>query len=225
MIDPDGAALSDDQHVPVDDLRKAAWYSFTGGAAGWGGFSWDWDTAARTSTVLTYYKNLQDFIDNTGVQFWRMTPQHSSISNSTYNSLLANPGVEYVVYVLSDASVTITLASGYYSVRYFNPITGAFTGGAGVSGGARTFNRPSGASDWVVYLSAIISGQLNITTTTLPNRTVGTTYSQTLVAAGGVSPYTWDNRHHSRGLSISRVPGSFMEYRPPTSRWTISLSA
>src|SRR5690606_32246210 len=36
--DPDGPALSTGS---PDDLRRAAWYAFTGGAAGWGGFTTD----------------------------------------------------------------------------------------------------------------------------------------------------------------------------------------
>lgn len=32
---------------------------------------------------------------------------------------------------------------------------------------------------------------LSVTTTTLPNGTVGTAYSQTLSATGGSAPYTW----------------------------------
>lgn len=39
--------------------------------------------------------------------------------------------------------------------------------------------------------SITIGGGLTITTTTLPNATVGIAYSQTLAAAGGAPPYTW----------------------------------
>ena len=49
---------------------------------------------------------------------------------------------------------------------------------------------------------------LAITSTTLPDGTVGTSYSQTLSATGGVSPYTWDNTTAlPAGLSISPNTG------------------
>ena len=44
---------------------------------------------------------------------------------------------------------------------------------------------------------------LTITTTTLPNGTVGTVYSTTLNATGGVPPYTWDTTGLPAGLSLS----------------------
>jgi len=40
-------------------------------------------------------------------------------------------------------------------------------------------------------LSIAISSGLTILTTSLPNGTVGTAYSQTMTAAGGTTPYTW----------------------------------
>jgi putative Ig domain-containing protein/parallel beta helix pectate lyase-like protein len=42
-----------------------------------------------------------------------------------------------------------------------------------------------------------------ISTTTLPSGTVGSTYSSTLAATGGVSPYTWSASGLPAGLSIS----------------------
>jgi len=37
----------------------------------------------------------------------------------------------------------------------------------------------------------VVSGPVTITTTSLPDATIGTAYSQTLAAAGGTTPYTW----------------------------------
>jgi hypothetical protein len=157
MEDADGSAL---KAATPDKLRQAAWYSFAGGAAGFGGFTDDMEggIAGARTTVLTQYQYLQDFISASGISFWTMTPKQSLVSNSTYNSLLANSGVEYMAYVLSDSSVTITLASGYYNVRYYNPATGVFTEGGGTDGGSWSCKRPSGASDWVVYLKSTTSG-------------------------------------------------------------------
>jgi hypothetical protein len=151
MEDPDGPALMSGS---ASDLRKAAWYSLTGGASGWGGFSTDlWDTGSVNTTKLTYYKYLMDFLNNNSIRFYEMVPSQSLISNNTSNSLIANTGKGYLGYVLSDATVDITLASGTYGVKYINTATGVSTNGTDTTGPAtRTFNKPSGASDWAVYV-------------------------------------------------------------------------
>jgi hypothetical protein len=71
--DPDGPLLSD-AHVSPDDLRRAAWYSFAGGAAGWGGFTVDYWSVGHgfNSTTASYYRNSQSFIQDSGIQFWKM---------------------------------------------------------------------------------------------------------------------------------------------------------
>jgi hypothetical protein len=62
-------------------------------------------------------------------------------------------------------------------------ITGVIVPG---SGGTMT----SWASGVVTYYAAAGS-PVSVTTTSLPNGTLGTAYSRTLAAAGGTSPYTW----------------------------------
>jgi len=155
MIDPDGSDMMDCSEA---DCRKAAWYSLTGGAWGWGGFSTDWFPPPKPNapnfTKLSYYGYLLGFLDNNAVRFWEMTPHQSLISTNTTNSLLANVGAQYLAYVLSGATVNITLDTGTYSVKYFNPVTGVTTSGTNTIGPAtRTFSRPTGASDWVVFVS------------------------------------------------------------------------
>ena len=61
-------------------------------------------------------------------------------------------------------------------------------------------------------LSIIVSAaptQVTITTTSLPNGTVGAAYSQTLAATGGVTPYTWSILSGSlpAGLSLNSSTG------------------
>jgi hypothetical protein len=194
MLDPDGSIL---QHGSADDLRKAAWYSLTGGAFGWGGFSSDWWSFGGYGGGLqmakaTYYGYIPQFLANNAVQFWDMSPQHSLISTNTTNSLLAKIGSQYLGYVLSGASVNITLGAGSYSVKYFDPVTGVTTTGTVTTGPAtRTFNRPAGAADWVVFVYSA-TAPVYVTTTSLPSGTKGTAYFQTLTATGGIpSPYTW----------------------------------
>ena len=153
--DPDGPLLSD-ANVSSDDLRRATWYSFAGGAAGWGGFTvdyWSFGHGFNTTTAC-YYRNMQSFIQDSGVQFWNMVPSHNLVGNNTINSCLSRSG-EYVVYVLRDASVTLdlTAASGSLPYRLYDPRSGAWSSAQNVSGGGvRMFNKPSGADDWVIYV-------------------------------------------------------------------------
>jgi hypothetical protein len=154
--DPDGPLLSD-ASVSSDDLRRAAWYSFVGGAAGWGGFTVDYWSFGRgfNNSTACYYRSLQSFIQDSGVQFWNMIPSQSLVSNNGVNSCLARTG-EAVVYILSDASVTVDLTSmsGSLPYRLYNPRLNTWTAPQNVTGGAvRTFTKPAGADDWVVYLA------------------------------------------------------------------------
>lgn len=153
--DPDGPLLSD-ASVSPDDLRRAAWYSFVGGAAGWGGFTSDYWSFGHgfNNVTITYYKNLQSFIQDSGVQFWNMVPSHNLVSNNGTNSCLARSG-EYVVYVLKDARVDVDLSavSGSLPYRLYDPRSNTWTERQKVSGGAwRTFHKPVGADDWIIYV-------------------------------------------------------------------------
>ena len=153
--DPDGPSLISGSS---DDLRSAAWYSFTGGAGGWGGFTSDfWSKGSGFDTTkATYYKNLMDFIYVSGIQFWKMTPQHNLVSNSGTNSCLASRGSQYVAYILSDDSATLDLSdvSGNIGYQLYDPRTGTYSGIQSVAGGSKsTFTKPAGASDWVICVS------------------------------------------------------------------------
>jgi hypothetical protein len=154
-IDPDGPGLSD-ANVSSDELRRASWYCFAGGAAGWGGFTVDYWAFGHgfNSTTVCYYRNLQSFINDSGIQFWNMIPNQSLVGNSGENSCLARIG-EVVVYVLNDASVTVdlTAVAGTIPYRLYDPRAGAWsTAQTANGGGVRTFNKPAGADDWVIYI-------------------------------------------------------------------------
>ena len=58
-------------------------------------------------------------------------------------------------------------------------------------------------------LSITISGPLTISTVSLPTGTIGTTYSQTVTATGGKTPYTWSIKAGSlpAGLSLAGSTG------------------
>ncbi len=164
-VDPDGPAL---KHAHADERRRAAWYSFAGGAAGWGGFSTEmldgsYDSSPPKTTffsaeVATGYQHLLNFIASSKVRFWEMTPHHELVSNNQTHSCLANPGVEYVVYVAAGSAVEVDLSalSGVAEARRYNALTGQWTPPDRMTGGTkRSFSRLEGAKDWVVHIVAV----------------------------------------------------------------------
>ena len=68
--------------------------------------------------------------------------------------------------------------------------------------GTTTVNLPASGS----LASPVVSG-LTITTPTLPDGIFGASYSQTLVATGGVSPYSWSSTTLPAGLSLGAGTG------------------
>jgi len=79
---------------------------------------------------------------------------HNELASSQY--CLANPGVEYLVYLPDGGEVTVdlTAATGALAVEWFNPRTGDGTdGGSVMSGEKRAFQAPF-EGDAVLYLRA-----------------------------------------------------------------------
>ena len=71
-----------------------------------------------------------------------------------------------------------------------------------------TVKDSNGVASQPASLSIAIVGSLTITTTTLPNGTVGSPYSQTLAAAGGTQPYTWTlSGSLPAGLTLNSASG------------------
>ncbi|MDO8684417.1 MAG: putative collagen-binding domain-containing protein [Armatimonadota bacterium] len=149
--DPDGSDLMDGG---PDALRRAIWYSLTGGAAGWGGFGASYSRRNTNSETPKYYKLFAEFMEQAKPKFWEMVPYHELVSNSAVNSCLAKIGSEYVVYVLNDDSVTLDLnkLTGQAKCKLYDPRTGAWSGEQMVSPGSHTFAKPSGAEDWVIHV-------------------------------------------------------------------------
>jgi hypothetical protein len=160
--DPDGPGLC---YASPDDLRRAAWYSFVGGAPCWGGFTtdfWTWPIdppPGFNAATGTYYRNLELFLQTTGVPFTTMLPMTNLVSNGgTTNGCLADAGTwtEYLAYVLNDATATVDLSAmaGTASYWLYDPKAGSYSTPQTVAGGAvRSFNKPAGADDWVIYIS------------------------------------------------------------------------
>ena len=153
--DPDGPKLC---HASSYELRIAAWNSFTGGAAGFGGFTTDFWTVRRgfQRDTARYYGYLQRFIQDTQHTFAWMIPHHEIISNPMVNSCLARRAEAYIAYIPKDAQAVLNLHGimGKFDYRFFNPQTGGWTPFRSIVGGKTvTFQRPSDCEDWTIYLS------------------------------------------------------------------------
>ncbi len=123
-------------------LRGNLWAAFCGGAAGSG-----------TGSDLA---RLRVFLDDTGVPFWRMSPDNTIASRGF---VLAEQGNAYVVYVQDGSPFTVQLEEGLYAASWFDPRGNAGEPGllpAGtVTGGVQSFTPPE-SSDWVLYVVSTV---------------------------------------------------------------------
>lgn len=72
--------------------------------------------------------------------------------------------------------------------------------------------------------SPVIPIQLTVTTTSLPNGTVGTAYSSAVTATGGTTPYTYGASNLPSGLSINSSTGAITGTPAPNSAGTVTVA-
>jgi hypothetical protein len=94
------------------------------------------------------------------------------------------------------APYTWSIASGLPAGLTLNASTGAITGTPTAAATSNftvkvTDSANTTATKALGIVIAATASPLSITTASLPNGTIGTAYSQTLAATGGVAPYTW----------------------------------
>lgn len=94
----------------------------------------------------------------------------------------ASPAVVWTVYS-GTLPPGLTLTGSGYSVTISGTLTTA---------GNYTFSIKASAGPFTFVTIPVLVSVLSITTTTLPNYTVGTPYSYQLVAAGGSGVYNWE---------------------------------
>ena len=148
-----------------DDLRKQAlWGNLMaggGGAEWYFGYSFAHDDLnaedfrsranlwAQTRHALSFFTQQ--------LPFWTMSPQPAALSSAT-GYVLADPGQVYAVYLKSGGQVSLTLPSGNYTVRWYNPRSGGALQTGTIStvsgGGARSIGLPpsSTSSDWAAVI-------------------------------------------------------------------------
>jgi hypothetical protein len=90
------------------------------------------------------------------------------------------------------------------------------------------FSLFDGRATWDYSGKTAVPTPLAVTTTTLPNGTVGTAYSQTLVATGGTAPYVWNISSGSlpAGLALNTSTGviSGTPTTPGSSGFTVQVA-
>lgn len=108
-----------------------------------------------------------------------------------------------------------------------NASTGAITGTPTTPGSAAFTAQATDSTQafgQARYAVTIANGPLTVTTTSLPDGTVGTAYSQTLGAAGGTAPYTWTiTGSLPAGLSLNASTGAITG--TPSAAGTSSFTA
>ena len=73
-----------------------------------------------------------------------------------------------------------------------------------------------------VVMNLTVNGPVSVATASIPNGSVGASYSATLSAVGGTSPYTWSATGLPAGLSLNSATGAI--FGIPTSGGTTSIT-
>jgi hypothetical protein len=79
-----------------------------------------------------------------------------------------------------------------------------------------TIANNNGILNFTVQTNINVGGTLTVTTTSLPNGTVGAAYSQELTADGGQSPYSWSQLSGSLPSGLSMDSNGFISGTPAT---------
>ena len=151
----------DGRTPPLDVVRQSMWETLLAGA-GWvnqNDLSFGWDPRAAVAAQAAARDRAYDdaghcarFFNQTGVAFWKMTPQARLSSTGI---CLARPGVEYVAYAARGGPFTMDLSAAAdvpLRVRWYNPRSGEFTPGQSAIGGqAPTSLTPPFAGDAVLH--------------------------------------------------------------------------
>lgn len=153
------------------------------------------------------------------------TDSYNSTGNSTYTLNIAQPAITVVPSTLSNGSVgtaytaTISATGGNTPYEFvvtagslpgnvtLNSVTGNITGTPLANGTANftiaaydLYRSPGNQS----YTVGVTSPTVAITPATIANGVVGTPYTTTITATGGVAPYSWTtNNPRPQGLSLS----------------------
>jgi hypothetical protein len=84
---------------------------------------------------------------------WWITSPHDELVTAGTAYCLAKPGMEYIVYSKSGSSFSLSLPTGSYPYKWYNPVNGSFQAVQSVqsSGGSVVFNKPN-SGEWVLHV-------------------------------------------------------------------------
>jgi hypothetical protein len=82
--------------------------------------------------------------------WWQLEPHPDLVKDNAL--CLALPGKYYVLYLPKGGGTTVTLESGSYQAKWYNPRTGEYTPLPPVSGGEQPMPTAPENQDWVLLL-------------------------------------------------------------------------
>ncbi len=115
-------------------------------------------------------------------------------------AVAANGGVKPYTFTITGLPGGVT-ANNAGAISGAPNATGTFTVSASVKDNA-------GSTASATFTVKVVANAVAITTTSLPNGTVGTAYSASLAASGGSTPLTWSASGLPGGLSVSSTSGA-----------------
>ncbi len=128
-----------------EEVCRRAWEVYTAG--GFGAYyytytAWDVLRPQETPPGYAYFKHLREFFDQVG--YWRLQPTDGLVSDGY---CLADPGNEYVVFLNTAASFTLTLQGLGQPLKaeWFRPLTGDRADAGKVENGTTNLKPPE---DW-----------------------------------------------------------------------------
>ncbi len=165
--------------------NNLSWVMITSGSSGTGNGTVTYTVSANSSTssrIGTLIIEGQIFtVTQAGVPHGTL---QGTVTDATTGNLISGATV-----IASGGYSATTNSSGYYQ------ITGMLTGTYDVTASAFGYQSQTVIgvviNDGITTIQNLGLNPLNILTSSLPEGTVGTSYNQTLVVAGGTSPYTW----------------------------------
>jgi len=145
----------------LDDIRKNAWVMMMSAATinfgdmagdSSSGFSGSMDPAERVQPRHDAIRKVWDFFET--VPFHRMKPRQDLVDNGY---CLAEPGVQYLVYLDGPGAVSVAIEGGPYAVRWVNAADTSDVRDGGATSTGDNLTTPSGGDDWLLRLSSVSS--------------------------------------------------------------------
>lgn len=194
---------------------------------GTGGLSGTPTTAATNSVIVT----LTDATGVTATKTLALNVAAVGLAITAKTLTAATQGNAYSATEAATGGATpyTWSASGLPAGLGISASTGTISGTPTVAGTfsvALTVNDPYGRSATATQaLTVAPSAPLVITTSSLPDGTVGTAYSVTATASGGTTPYAWSATGLPAGYSINASTGVISGSTATAGTYTVTISA